>query len=352
MLETKDFLRGLSEATGISGYEGGIASLVEAAFRPYIDEVRRDKLGNCILFKRGNGREPRPKVMFAAHMDEIGLMVTKIEERGFIRFTRVGGIDPRTILAQEVMVHGKRPLPGVIGAKPPHLTSAEEARKAPGMEDLFVDVGLPKEEVEGLVRLGDLITVRRQFIELLGGAVAGKAFDDRAGVAILLEAMRELHRIKHEADIYAVATVQEEVTLGGAITSTYGILPDVGIAVDVTFGDMPGLPDQDTFVMDKGPAIAIGPNIHPKVHEALTKTARDLAIPFQVDVAPGATGTDAWAIQVARTGVPTGLVSLPLRYMHTSVEMTCLSDIKKSGRLLAEFAAGVDGTFLEGLKWD
>lgn len=350
-METRDFLQVLSEATGVSGYERSVAGTIREVWGPYADDFKMDNLGNLIALKRGEGPEPRPKIMLAAHMDEIGLMVTKIEERGFLRFTQVGGVDQRTLLAQEVIVHGQRDLPGIIGAKPPHLVSPEEAKKAVPMDELFVDVGLPKEEVEKLVEVGDLITVRRSFTPLLGDFAAGKAFDDRAGVAVLYECLRELKRFHHRADVLAVATVQEEVGLKGAITSTYGLQPDLGIAIDVGHGDVPGVPEQKTLALDKGPGLALGPNIHPRIYEALVKAAQELGISYQVEVAAGATGTDAWAMQVSRAGVPTGLISIPLRYMHTSVETLSLGDVKKSGKLLAYFIAGVDEKFVEGMKW-
>ncbi|MCL4425401.1 MAG: M42 family metallopeptidase [Firmicutes bacterium] len=351
-METRDFLQMLSEGTGVSGYEGRVAGAIKEVWGPYVDEQKVDNLGNLVALKRGEASGRGPKIMLAAHMDEIGLMVTKIEERGFLRFTQVGGVDQRTLLAQEVVVHGKRELPGVIGAKPPHLISPEEAKKSIPMDQLFVDVGLPKNEVAALVEVGDLITVRRPFTPLLGEFAAGKAMDDRAGVAVLYECLRELRRFHHQADVLAVATVQEEVGLKGAITSTYGLQPDLGIALDVGHGDVPGVPEQKTMTLDKGPGLAMGPNIHPKIYESLVKAAQELGISYQIEVAAGPTGTDAWAMQVSRAGVPTGLISIPLRYMHTSVETLSLGDVKKSGKLLAYFIAGVDETFVEGLKWN
>jgi len=350
-VDNREFLRSLVQEAGISGYEDRVADIVADELGRLAGDVRRDKLGNVIALKRGSGPEPRVKVMAAAHMDEIGLMVTKIEDRGFIRFTTVGGVDQRTLPGQEVVVHGEQPLVGIIGVKPPHLLSPEERQKAMKMEELFIDVGLNEEEARKVIRIGDLISVRRDLVELDGSFVAGKALDDRAGVTVLRQCLEDLNRLDHRADLYAVATVQEEVGLRGAIVSTYGISPDIGIAIDVCHGDMPGVSPEDTSEMGKGPALALGGNVHPKVRERLVAAAGELNINIQTEVAPGATGTDAWAMQVVRAGVPTAVVSIPQRYMHTSVETLSLADVKAAGRLLAYFVALVDEGIREELKW-
>lgn len=347
-MEIKRFLKDICEAPGVSGYEHHVANIVKAAFCRYADEVRHDRLGNVVFFKRGTG-EKRPRILLAAHMDEIGFMVTKIEEGGFLRFSAVGGIDPRTIVGQEVLLYGREMLHGVIGAKPPHLTDDDEREKGHKLEDLHIDVALPEERVKKLVSVGDLAVIRRDFIQLAGNTVAAKAMDDRAGIAVLLQCLKELERLQHTADVYAVATVQEEVGVRGAATATYGVVPDIGIAVDVTHGEMPGVPDHDTCNLGKGPGVTIGPNIHPKVGQEIIRVAKEYRIPYQLEVYPGPTGTDARAIQVTRGGIPTGLVSIPLRYMHTSVELLDMEDIKHAGRLLASFIASVDSAFVEGL---
>lgn len=347
--EVRDFLARLSEASGVAGHEEAIAALVEEAFRPYADEVRRDRLGNVIALRRGAGPEPRPKVMWAAHMDEIGMMVSKIEPGGFLRFAPVGGVDRKTTLGQEVRVHGRRPLRGIVGVRPPHLLGPGEREKHIPLDEQFIDVGLPEARVRELVRPGDLITVERRCLDLLGGLLAGKAFDDRAGVAAMFQGLRYLAGIRHAADVYAVATVQEEVGLRGAMTSTFHVMPDVGIAIDVGFGDMPGQDETVTIEVEKGPALTVGPNIHPLLHRLLVSICKEHRIPYQVEVAPGNTGTDAWAMQVTRSGVATALLSLPLRYMHTSVEVVSLQDVRSAGRLLALAAAAIDPGFVAAL---
>ncbi|MBE3519509.1 MAG: M42 family metallopeptidase [Firmicutes bacterium] len=352
-MDVKAFLKKVSEAPGVSGFEyRTVAPIIQEFMAPLVDEIRTDALGNLIGFKRGEAGRRNPKVMLAGHMDEVGLIVTKIDDRGFLRFTDMGGVDPRILPGHEVVVHGKMPLRGIVGVKPPHVMTADEMSKTYKMEDLFIDVGLPAEKVRELVSVGDLVTYHRQFTELMGDLVAGKSFDDRAGVAVILVALEELRKYRYTADVYAVATTQEEAGLRGATVSSYGIFPDVAIAIDVCQGDTPGVPEWRTQSVGKGPALCVGGNIHPKVYEGLTKAAADLGISVQQEVAPGPTGTDAWAMQMAREGVATGLISIPLRYMHTSVETLSVGDIEKAGKILARFIASVDAGFVEGLtKW-
>lgn len=347
----KDNLKILLETPGVSGHEDLAAAKITEMFKVYTQEIKRDALGNVIAYIKGCPQFEglRPKIMLAAHMDEIGLMVTKVDEKGFLHVTQIGGIDQRTLPAQEVIVHGKRSLPGVIGAKPPHLSSPEERSKTVPLSDLLVDIGYDGEKAKELVSVGDLITIDRKMAELRNDRLAGKAMDNRSGVMVILETLKELQRIKFNADIYAVATVQEEVGLRGAITSTYGIMPDVGIAIDVCHGHQPGVPEHRTAPVGGGPAVAMGPNVHPKVFALLKKTAQEQRIPISIEALPGASGTDAWAMQIVRSGVATGVVSIPLRYMHTAVETLSYSDVEQSGKLLAAFIANLDSAFVEGL---
>jgi len=340
-LELDKLLQELCDASGISGYEGAVRELVADAMRSYVDEMRTDAMGNLIGLRRGFGEEPRKKVMLAGHMDEIGLIVSQIE-KGFLRFTQVGGYDARVLPGQEVLVHGKIPLPGIVAARPPHVLTPEERKKVIKMRELFVDVGLPPEEVETQVNVGDLITLHAPYTALRNKRATAKAFDDRAAVASILLCLEELSSMRHSWDVFAVATVQEEVGLRGAITSTFGVFPDIGIAIDVTHGDTPGVPETETVEIGGGPSITVGPNIHPKVYEALVETAKRYEIPYQVEAAPGRTGTDAWAIQVTRSGVPTGLLGIPTRYMHAPVETIELTDVRRTGRLLALTIAHLD----------
>lgn len=349
-MEVVPFLKSLSEASGVSGYEDEVRGLVKEQFAALADEVRTDAMGNVIALKQGSGGASRRRIMLAGHMDEIGLIVTELE-KGFLRFTQVGGFDVRTLMGQEVVVHGRSPLPGVIGSRPPHVLNEQERSKPVPMDKLFIDVGLPQTELEKMVRVGDLITIRRPFLELQGGRVSGKAFDDRAAVVAIAVCLDALRSLRHEWDVYGVATVQEEVGLRGAITSTYGIAPDLGIAIDVGFGKQPGVGEEHAIDLDKGPALAIGPNLHPVVVSELRRVADQFEIPIQIEVAPRGTGTDANAMQVTRQGVPTALLSIPLRNMHTPIETLSVKDVVRTGRLMAQFIAGLDGTFMDRLVW-
>ena len=334
---------------------------------PLADEMQVGKLGSLIALKRGaapggspepfgklragSAKGSRPKLMLAAHMDEIGLRVTGIED-GFLRVTRVGGTDRRVLLGSEVVVHasrGGRDLPGIVATRPPHVLPLKERKKTVGWDQIFVDVGLPPREVERLVSIGDLISFRREMAELKNRRLAGKAFDDRACVAILTLALEQLAEMRHTWDVFAVATVQEEIGLKGAVAAAYGVAPDLAVALDVTFGKQPGASDVDTLPLGDGPVIAIGPNFHPGVVARLKEVAEAHEIPYQLEPVPGRSGTDAWAIQVTREGVPTALVSLPLRYMHQPVETLDVLDVERAARLLAAFIAGLEVDFLEKL---
>jgi len=347
-VQTKEFLKRLSEASGVSGYEAGVRERVREEFSPCSDEIQVDTMGNLIALKRGEGPPgvPRRRIMLAGHMDEIGLLVS-LMEKGFLRFTTVGGFDLRVLPGQEVVVHGRRDLPGIIGMRPPHVVSAEEREQTVPLEQLFIDVGLSEEELGRWVRVGDVVTVQRQFTELSGNLAAGKGFDDRAAVVCIANCLQHLTTLKHSWDVYAVATVQEETGLKGAITSTFGLTPDIGIAIDVGHGNMLGVPEVDTVNVGGGPAIGLGPNIHPSMYSRLVEVARANEIAYQVDPLPGASGTDAWAMQVTREGLPTALVSIPLRYMHTSVETLALKDLDRIGRLLSLFIASLDEAFAQ-----
>lgn len=349
-MEIKDLMKRLSEAEGVSGYEAGVRELVSQEFAPYVDEMRTDNMGNLIALKRGHiaDQSPRRSIMLAGHMDEIGLLVTKLEE-GFVRFSTVGGFDLRVLPGQEVTVHGRRDLPGVIGMRPPHVLEQADRDKVVPLDELFVDVGLPQSELSEQVCVGDIITLHRPFSELASDLVTGKAFDNRAAVACIAICLAHLSTMRHTWDVHAVATVQEEVGLKGALTSAFGIAPDIGVALDVTHGNMPGVSEVDTVSIGAGPAIGFGPSIHPLMFSRLLETAKSYEIAHQTEPIPTDSGTDAWAIQVTRAGIPTGLLGIPLRYMHTTVETLALNDLQRTGRLLAMFIANLDEAFAQQL---
>ncbi len=352
--ELKAHLRALSEAHGPSGHEAPIREIVRAAWADLVDEFQQDGLGSLIGIKRAtrpNSPSPARKIMLAAHMDEIGMIVTGIVD-GFIKFRRISGIDNRLMPAQAVIVHGREALPGVVAAKPPHLLTPAARSKYPTFDDMLIDVGLSPERVAQLVQVGDVITIDAPFIELLGTKVAGKAFDDRACVAAVTVCLNELRTLNHAWDVYAAATVQEETGLFGAKTAAYKIAPDAAIALDVTFAQQPGVDADSSCEMGGGPGIGFGANFHLKLSDRIRDTAKRHEIKLQEDIIPANSGTDAWAIQVALQGIPTALLEVPIRNMHAPVETLDLRDIERCGRLMAHFISELDDQFLAAIAWD
>lgn len=343
-METLELIQCLSEAVGPSGRESQVTDVLSSLWGPVSDEIRSDAMGNLIALQRGNGREPRPALMSAAHMDEIALIVTGIEN-GFLHVNRIGGADRRVLLGLEVIVHGNKDLPGVIGSRPPHVLKPDERKRTIPWEQLFVDVGMSHEEVSACVPIGTPVSIRRPLITLKHGLVAGKAMDNRASVAAITLALQLLHRREHAWDFYAVATVQEEVGAKGALTSAFDLDPTVAIALDVTFAKQADDSGAGTFPLDKGPTIGLGPNFHPHIVERLREVAKDEEIPTHLEPMPGHSGTDAWGIQVAREGIPCGLLSIPVRYMHQPVETLSLRDIERTARLLATFTASLEADY-------
>lgn len=339
-MDGKDLMIRLSNSFGVSGNEYLLHGILEEYFKDCTDDMKAGKLGDFAAIKRGSS-DGKFKIMLAAHADEVGLMVNKIDERGFLHFTNVCGVDAKTLPAQEVIIHGKKDVYGVIGAKPPHVLTPEEMKTAIKMEDMVIDVGMTKEEASGIISVGDFINVRRSCANLLGEFLTGKAFDDRSGIAAMYECARELMKMKHGADVYFVATSQEERGHLGARVMAYEIDPDIAIAIDVDFGDKYA-DNEVKSECGKGIEISVGPNLHPELSEKLMKIADEYHINYAIDVAPGPTGTDAWDIQIAREGIPTLLVSIPLRYMHTSTEVINYNDVKEAGRLLALFIASIN----------
>ncbi|MCL6637049.1 MAG: M20/M25/M40 family metallo-hydrolase [Alicyclobacillus sp.] len=346
---------------GGPGFEEAVAERIHRAFLAYTHQVETDHMGNVLAYVPGSATPVptdlgehlaptvRPRVLLAAHMDEIALMVTRIESGGFLRLAQTGGFDARTLLSQEVWVHGRQTLLGVIGAQPPHLSTSEERQQTPSLDDLYVDLALPEARVRELVRPGDRVTLARTPYELLNGRISGKALDNRASVAILLECLEHLRSLRHTADVWAVATVQEEVGMRGASVVGYRLQPHIALAVDVTFAEFPGQAPDESFPLGSGPAIAFGPNVHPKVFAGLRAAATRHRVPFHIEFTQGPTGTDARVLQLTASGLATGLVGIPIRYMHCSVETAVYDDIVECGRLLAHYLADLTMADVEGL---
>lgn len=333
----KELLRKLSNAHGVSGSEGSVYSVIKKELRGYVDEIREDPMGNLIAVKKGN----KFKVMLAAHMDEIGLMVKYIDEKGFLRFVALGGWYGPTLYNQRVVLHAADgPVYGVIGGKPPHMMDDEERKKGVKVDDMFIDVGAAnRDEIAHLgIDVGTPVTIDREFRELANSRVTGKAFDNRAGVAMLI---KTLQTMKSPLTVYGVFTVQEEVGLKGARTSAYTIEPDIAVATDVTIpGDHPGIEMKDAPVeMGKGPVITIvdssgrGLIADRRVVRWLKDAADAHGITVQMEVGNGGT-TDATAIHLTKGGIPSTTISPPTRYIHSPVEVLDLMDVEAGVQLL------------------
>jgi len=338
-----ELLKKLAETPGVPGHEDAIRALTKSELSKLCDSVKTDALGNVIGFRGARAPKGRRatgrKVMVVAHMDEIGFIVSHVEEKsGFLRIHPIGGFDPKTLIAQRVMVHGKRKLCGVIGSKPIHIMTPEDRKKLPELQDLHVDLGLPAKTVAANVAIGDMVTLEQSFLDL-GECVTAKALDDRVGVYVMLEALRKLRR--HQVDIYAVGSVQEEVGLRGATASAFGVAPDIAIALDVTIAcDVPGVSDDKKISrLGEGVAIKIMDSsfiASPKLVKKFQEIARRRRIKHQMEILPRG-GTDAGGVQRAGGAVAAMTLSIPTRYVHSVVEMAHKKDIQAAISLLTSF---------------
>jgi len=330
-----DLLKRLVEAHGIAGREERVRDVVVEAMRPLVDQVRVDKLGNVIGHKKGDGKT---RVLVMGHMDEIGFLVNHVDDKGFLRVLPVGGWDARQMLGKRVVVHGKVDRRGLFGTKPIHILTEEERKKELKVTDFFVDLGLPADKVQELVTVGDWVTMEQEMDEV-GDCLTAKAFDDRVGIYVMLEALRQMK--KNKVDVYAVASVQEEVGLRGAVVSSYDVEPHVGVALDVTLAvDTPGTEAHER-VTGLGSGVAIKVMDSASISDyKLVQYFRQLAesrhIQHQLEILPRG-GTDAGAIQRTRSGAPVITLSVPTRYVHSVVEMCHKADIQATVDLLAAF---------------
>ena len=351
MTELKDTLKKLISLPGLSGYEGPAREIIRDAWQPLVDEISVSPIGSLHALKKGTGPGPRPSILLAAHMDAIGLMVTSIQD-GLLRFTEVGGVDPRILPGLRVTVHGRKDLPAIVVQPADYLLDPGQRGKSVGMDHLFIDTGLEENEVKELVRIGDLASFAQEPMELSGNTIVGHSLDNRISVAAVTYCLQELQHMLHPWDVWAVATVQEEETLGGGFTSPFQINPTIAVAVDVTFAKGPGANDWRTVNLAKGPTLGWGANAHPFIHNKFKDVADQLEIPYQKEYIPKHSGTDAYAMQVIAGGLPTMVVGIPLRYMHTPVEMISMKDMERTGRLLAETIVRLETDFMEKITWD
>ncbi len=332
--------RDLCLSVGVSGYEDMNASEAAAnALREFTEDVTVDFMGNVVGYINRE-RTDLPLLLLDAHIDEIGMIVTHIEDDGFVRVSNCGGIDRRLLLAQEVTVYGKEPVFGVFGSKPPHLSGADERNKVAQISEMYIDVGMSKEEAEKLISAGDRVITRSEFRKLLGDRIAVKSLDDRCGCACILEALRLLKEEKAELPcrLAVLFSAQEETNFGGCSAAAYRINPDIAIAVDVSFALTSDAPRERCGLMGKGPQIGISPALNKSLSDKLIAIAKEKEIPYQPEVMGAHTGTNADVLSNMRGGVVTGVVSIPLRYMHTPIEEIQLSDLEMVGKLLAEYA--------------
>ncbi|HWQ63024.1 MAG TPA: M42 family metallopeptidase [Methanospirillum sp.] len=334
-----DLLKKLSDAHGVSGFEDNIKDIIRKELSGHVDEFREDSLGNLIAVKKGSDFS----VMIASHMDEIGLMVQYIDEKGFIKFVGIGGWYNPSMYTRRVILHGtKGPIPGVLGGKPPHIMTPEDRKKEIKIDELFIDIGATSaEEVAALgIEIGTPVTIDQEFTHLAGDRVSGKALDNRVGVAVLIEVIKQM---KTAMTVYGVFTVQEEVGLKGAKVSAFALNPDIAIATDVTIpGDHPGVSRKDASPeMGKGPVLVLASAagrglLADRRLTAWLRSAGDKAkIPYQLEVGEGG-NTDATIIHLVRDGIPSIPFSVPARYIHSPVEMVDLKDVYSSIDLLVE----------------
>jgi endoglucanase len=326
------------EIPSVAGFEEALAALVQSFLDGKTDSVARDRIGNVVAKKAGCG-EKKLTVLIEAHMDQIGLMITKVEENGVLRFTNVGGINPITLFGKRVRVLGRETLFGVIGMKPPHIATEEEFAEVESIDKLYIDIGLDsKSGSERFVDVGDIAVLDYSSSMLLGDHFCSSGLDNKAGVLTLLAFTDLMTAMKSYHDLSILFSVQEEVGLRGAKVAGYSISPDVAIVCDVTFADTMGSGTGSEIVTGRGPAVSKGPGYYPPLVKRIQEVAKREDIPVQEEIEAKPGGTDAYAIQTTKRGVYTGGISVPLRYMHSQTEIISVKDVYRASKLLAHLA--------------
>lgn len=339
-MDGEKFLVKLSGSFGASGGEYKLHGLLEEYFGELVDEIKGDRMGNFCGIKRGSGRGGL-KVMIAAHADEVALAVKNIDKRGFLHFVPVGGVDPKTLPGQEVIIHGERDIYGVIGiASYSEHPKKQGPDKAVENENMIIDAGCTYDQLSGVVLPGDFITIKAEAIRLLDDYVTGKAMDNRASICAMAECAKALKDMDTGSDIYYACTSKEEIGGLGAKVMSHDIAPDIAIVLDVTFADS-WADEEIAGSCGSGVEISIGPNIHTGLAKKLIGIAEQFGVPHYIVAYPGSTGTDAWGTQTAREGIPSLLISVPIRYMHTSIETVEYRDIESAGKLLSLFISSI-----------
>ena len=323
-------LERLCTCTAPSGFEGPAAAVAAELLRPLVDEVSIDRMGNVLGVRRSK-TPGAPKLLLDAHLDEIGLIVTGVED-GFLRFRSIGGVDPRMLPGRELVVLTDPPLRGLVACP----AGGDEDKSVP-LNELYVDVGLSQEEAERAVPVGTPMVYRAGCFPLGEDQMCGKSMDDRACFVTLLRAAELLHDKELDVELHIMGSTREEVSGAGAVVGTWAVAPDFCVAVDVTHGKTPDGPADKTFALGGGPAIGVGPNMTRWMTERMIAKAREHSIPYQLEIMSGHTGTNGWEMQISREGVATSVLSLPLKYMHTPVETLSLADMEGVAQLLAAF---------------
>jgi endoglucanase len=332
-MDLKETVIALSEAHGAAGNELAAAETALEILKAYCPDAQI-KNGN-VVGHFGKFSEKRRSLLLDAHIDQVGLIVTYITDEGFVKFGNLGGIDRRLLPGQQVMIHGKKDIKGVICSVPPHLSGG--GSEIPEIGDFSIDTGFSKAELEKIISLGDSVTFDVKCRELLGNRITGRAFDDRSGIAAILYALELLEGSETGYNVTVLFSAQEELGERGAKIGAYEINPDVAIAVDVSFGFASGEPENKCGYLGKGPMIGISPSLSREISDALVNAAEKAEIPYQIEVMNGLTSTNADRFSVNREGAKACTVSIPLRYMHTPVEVIDIDDVKLTGELLAEF---------------
>ena len=335
-MKTVDILKAICGAPGVSGTEGTTAAAIGSFLRQYTDDVRTDALGNLIgVINPGKEKS----LVLTAHMDKIGLAVTGIDKKsGFLRISRCGGVDIRVMAAARVKVYGKKTLDGVVISTPPHLADQSKKNQPAPIEKLAVDCGLPYEEIREIVSIGDRAELRLPFTELANGRAVSPFMDNSAGCTAVLKALEQIAGKDCPCTVYAVFATREEVGKQGATTALFGIRPDEALVTDVSFAAAPGVPEESSAKQGSGAMIGVSPILQKDMSDALKALAEKNGIPYTVEVLGRTTGTDADVAVITGAGVKTGLVSIPLKNMHTAAEMVQISDIEAVADLMAAYA--------------
>lgn len=352
MFEYEKTLEKLSKQFGITGQENRIARTILSEIENDIDSYEFTTLGSLIAINRGKSLK-HPKLMISTHIDEVGFVISSILDGGFLRVNPRGGVDFKILPSKEVIIHSyDGEIPAVFSIIPPHLLNITDRKESLNYDKLVLDTGLSEEEVRKRIKIGNPVTFKGEFLNLKNCKVSGKSFDDRASALVSIALIKELAYFKNVWDIFFVFSTQEEVGSQGCRTATFKINPDIGIAIDVTIGDQPDIGGQfEGYKLGSGTAIGKGPDFTPKIVKDLVNTAKEEKLNYVIEPMSRPGGTDAAVIQIVRAGIPTGLLSIPVRYMHTPIEVIDINDIKNTVKLLFSYIKKLDEKYLEDLKW-